>query len=177
AGLGRLTVSGGDDREPVWSPDGRLIVFSSDRGGSVELYVMQATGASQAPLTSGLSAATAPDWQRRVPLDVEFVLPTVGPGAGGRVCTQVGTDGNDMLTGGPQDDVLCGLGGADRIDGAAGADLLIGGPGRDTLLGGSGADTFYARDGVQDTLVGGSGRDRARVDRKRDKLTGVEVRF
>jgi Ca2+-binding RTX toxin-like protein len=154
-----------------------MIAFSSDRRGALELYVMRATGAAQRPLTSGAAPAAGADWQRRIPLDVEFVLPVLAPGAGGRVCTQVGTEGRNTLTGGPQGDVLCGLGGADRITGAAGNDVIIGGPGRDTLLGGAGSDTLYARDRARDVVDGGRGRDTARVDRKRDKVKGVERRF
>jgi WD40 repeat protein len=152
-----LPMSGGDAWQftnlpkgagyPVWSPDGRTIAFSSNRGGTRELWVMQATGAGQKKLTSGLGPATGADWQRRVPLDVVFVLPVLASGNGGRVCTQTGTDGDDTLSGGSQSDVLCGLGGNDRLDGGGGADVIVGGPGKDTLLGGPGADTIYARDG------------------------------
>ena len=138
---------------------------------------MQATGAGQTALTSGAAAAAGADWQRRVPLDVQFVLPVLAPGTGGRVCTQAGTEGTDTLAGGPQDDVLCGLGGADRIEGGGGNDIIVGGPGRDRLFGGSGSDMLYARDGARDVVAGGSGRDRGRVDRRLDKVTGVEGRF
>ena len=138
---------------------------------------MQATGAGQRSSPSGSAPAAGPDWQRRVPLDVVFVLPVLASGNGGRVCTQTGTDGDDTLSGGSQSDVLCGLGGNDRLDGGGGADVIVGGPGRDTLLGGPGADTIYARDGARDVVSGGPGRDRARVDRKLDRVTGVETGF
>jgi TolB protein len=38
----QLTDNTASDRSPVWSPDGRLIVFSSDRSGDDDLFVMNA---------------------------------------------------------------------------------------------------------------------------------------
>ena len=39
-----LTRNAGVDRDPVFSPDGKQIAFSSDRGGSFQPYVMPASG-------------------------------------------------------------------------------------------------------------------------------------
>jgi TolB protein len=43
-GLQRLTQSSGIDTEPSFSPDGRYIIFTSDRGGSPQIYRMPVTG-------------------------------------------------------------------------------------------------------------------------------------
>ena len=48
---------------------------------------------------------------------------------------------NNMLMGGPDDDVLWGGMGDDELSGGAGNDRLIGGPGADALNGGPGMDT------------------------------------
>jgi hypothetical protein len=42
--LTRLTFDAGTDTEPVWSPDGRRIIFSSTRSGAPNLYVQSADG-------------------------------------------------------------------------------------------------------------------------------------
>jgi Tol biopolymer transport system component len=46
----RFTFDQASDRNPVWSPDGSRIVFSSPRGGSRDLYIKDASGAGQAEL-------------------------------------------------------------------------------------------------------------------------------
>jgi TolB protein len=56
----RLT-SGGSNENPVWSPDGRFIAFSSTRTGNADIYVMRADGTQVRRLTwSG--GNTMPSW-------------------------------------------------------------------------------------------------------------------
>ena len=45
----RLTYTGAIDTSPSFSPDGREIVFESDRGGQQQIYVMAADGSEPAP--------------------------------------------------------------------------------------------------------------------------------
>ena len=40
------------DLDPQWSPNGKEIVFSSNRGDTFEIYLMNANGAGVAPLTA-----------------------------------------------------------------------------------------------------------------------------
>lgn len=60
SGAVRLT-SGGSNENPVWSPDGRFIAFSSTRAGAADIYVMRADGTQVRRLTwSG--GNTMPSW-------------------------------------------------------------------------------------------------------------------
>ena len=152
------------DALPAYSPNGRSIVFVSDRTAkdNREFFVMSASGAAQRRLLRDPNRwDMSPDW---------------GKSAGRHGCTITGTINDDDLIGTPRRDVICGLGGSDRIRGLGGNDRLVGGAGADRLEGGSGADTLDARDRRRDVLVGGPGRDTAIADRRLDRLTGVERR-
>jgi len=46
----RFTFDPKDDSDPLWSPDGRSIVFSSNRADAVNLYVKDASGTSEEEL-------------------------------------------------------------------------------------------------------------------------------
>src|SRR3970282_718599 len=47
----RLTYDQAIDTEPSWSPDGRDIIFTSDRAGSPQIYRMNASGGAAERLT------------------------------------------------------------------------------------------------------------------------------
>ena len=53
ANLVRLTDAPGYDAEGSYSPDGKSIVFTSNRDGDLEIYVMDANGKNQRRITNG----------------------------------------------------------------------------------------------------------------------------
>jgi len=63
-GTGRrqLTNAPGPSTKPVWSPDGRKIVFVRHAGDDTQIYIMNADGGSQRPLTRGPGRADSPAW-------------------------------------------------------------------------------------------------------------------
>ncbi len=105
--------------------------------------------------------------------DASFATPPRPLDASGRPlrCTVVGTQGPDLLRGGPGRDVVCGLGGNDRLLGAGGGDVLVGGPGADVLDGGTGNDALYGGAGA-DLLAGRSGNDLLDGGAGADRLVG-----
>ena len=60
--LRRLTENGGNNEDPCWSPDGRYIIFSSDRKGRYHLYIMNGNGLNQRRITFLKGDQTAPSW-------------------------------------------------------------------------------------------------------------------
>jgi Tol biopolymer transport system component len=152
--------SGDNAIRPVYSPDGKRILFdySPGAGGGDEIYAINATdGSGLVPLTStpGGSVDDA-DWQ---PIPVS---------CGGQMSTLVGTEGPDTITGTSAADVIAGLGGKDKLSGLQGKDRLCGGKGKDKLKGGAGNDRLFgqagkdklkAGKGKKDKCVGGKGKD------------------
>ena len=58
----RLTENRNNDWHPVWSPDGRHIVFYSDRDGNFEIYVMDDDGGNPKNLTNHRAWDSSPSW-------------------------------------------------------------------------------------------------------------------
>lgn len=83
---------------------------------------------------------------------------------------RVGTDGNDLLSGGASNDTLSGLAGADTLEGAGGDDLLDGGVGLDTALF-SGDQSSYS---IQISPTGTTITDRKTGGNGTDSLISIE---
>jgi TolB protein len=49
----RLTLGAGSNTHPSFSPDGRLITFSSSRAGGPAIFLMRADGSSQVRISKG----------------------------------------------------------------------------------------------------------------------------
>ena len=64
-GARRLTEGGAIDVSPCYSPDGRQIVFNSDRGGDQQLYVMGADGGGVRRISFGQGRYATPVWSPR----------------------------------------------------------------------------------------------------------------
>lgn len=61
--ISALTPSGDwNDEQPRWSPDGRRLAFKSDRGGSYNLFVMDADGGNVRRLTNHRGIDHDPTW-------------------------------------------------------------------------------------------------------------------
>ncbi len=60
----RLTFDTARGGQPVWTPDGREIVFSSSRAGGLTLWRVAASGGAPQPVTSGAGEDAAPDLSR-----------------------------------------------------------------------------------------------------------------
>jgi TolB protein len=59
--LVRVTQNQGDNEEPAWSPNGRVLVFASNRSGGAGLYLANADGTGEQRLIYK-GSVTSPDW-------------------------------------------------------------------------------------------------------------------
>jgi Ca2+-binding RTX toxin-like protein len=135
-----------NDIRPAFSPDGKKILFESDRDSDkLEFYTISATDGS------GLRRLTTNDTSE---YDAEWApaRPACATSDGEPNPTLVGTAGDDRISGTPGADVICGLGGNDTINAAGGNDIVLGDGGDDTLV---------VSTSGKDTLNGGPGIDTA----------------
>ncbi len=60
--LTRVTFDDGLQIGATWSPDGRFIAYSSDRGGKFDIWVQQVSGGDPVQVTKGPGHNWQPDW-------------------------------------------------------------------------------------------------------------------
>lgn len=84
---------------------------------------------------------------------------------------QIGSAGNDRLTGTSEADTLEGMDGNDTLEGLAGSDALYGGAGHDRLEGAGAHDTLHGAAG-NDRLFGGTGGDALYGEEGNDTVNG-----
>ena len=58
----RLTKSPSIDTSPSFSPDGKKIIFNSDRGGTQQLYIMDSNGRNVKRISFGKGRYATPVW-------------------------------------------------------------------------------------------------------------------
>ncbi len=60
--LTRLTFGDGLQTDPTFSPDGRFIAYSSNRGGNLDIWVQPVAGGDAVPVTRSAADDTQPSW-------------------------------------------------------------------------------------------------------------------
>ncbi len=75
----RLTLGPAEDSGPVWSPDGKALMFVSFRDGNGEIYVMRADGSGKVRLTNNAAHDLDPAWSPDGK-SITFVSHVYGPG-------------------------------------------------------------------------------------------------
>ncbi len=60
--LSRLTFDAGLQSQPTWSPDGRFIAYSSDRGDNFDTWVQPVSGGNPIQVTKSPAHDWQPDW-------------------------------------------------------------------------------------------------------------------
>ncbi|NOZ01194.1 MAG: hypothetical protein GXP54_04815 [Deltaproteobacteria bacterium] len=60
--IARLTQNQGGNKDPSWSPDGRHVVFLSNRAGTWRVWIMTEDGRYQFPITRKAEEYATPDW-------------------------------------------------------------------------------------------------------------------
>ena len=85
--LTRLTFDDGLQIGATWSPDGRFVAYSSNRGGKFDVWVQQVSGGDPVKVTNGPGDNLQPDWSpdgRYIAYRTEegegglFVIPALG---------------------------------------------------------------------------------------------------
>jgi Tol biopolymer transport system component len=92
SGLRNLTSHPADDWSPDWSPDGRLIAFVSNRGGSDGIYAMNGDGSGLRQIGPGTEPAWSPDGRRLAFVQGDAIWVMNADGSGRRRLTDPASD-------------------------------------------------------------------------------------
>jgi len=65
--LRQLTAGPGSNESASWAPNGRHLLFHSNRLGSFQLFTMLADGSEQQQLSKGPGETTSGSWSPRLP--------------------------------------------------------------------------------------------------------------
>ena len=114
--------------------------------------------------TSNPLAANAPGHDQERDPERLFIVQSGAGGTGNDAIVETGSDGDDGLAGGVDDDILFGAGGNDTIHGHDGDDILSGGAGNDVLFGNAGVDS----------MIGGAGNDFGLISENGDSFVGSD---
>ena len=85
-----------------------------------------------------------------------------------------GKNGRDVLNGKAGNDCINGGSGKDKVKGGPDNDKLQGGRGKDKIKGNAGKDIIRARRGGRDRIDCGPGKDKAIIDKRRDRVRHCE---
>jgi TolB protein len=97
----QLTHDGADDVSPTYSPDGKRVAFTSNRGGSPQIYVMDAHGGRARRITFDGPYNSEPSWS---PTGL-FIAFTCQQGDHFKIClAEAGGGDSTAITSGPWDD-------------------------------------------------------------------------
>lgn len=158
------TVVQGDVFQPAWSPDGSTIAFASAPGTTSQIVLVNADGANQRTIASGMRPSWAPDgsWIAYAQVDASNVSHAFA-------VRPDGTDQRPVESGIPGDKTYVFFWRPSApfpqhrrrcvLNGTAGPDAIRGTNLGDVILGNAGRDRLYGRGG-DDVLVGGAGNDR-----------------
>jgi len=106
------------DYDPVWAPDGKSIVFTSDRNGSADLFRVNADGSGLAPLTTDPAyddqAAFSPDSKHLASASVDSSVRIWDVSSGSLVKTLFGHVGSVLAVAFSPDGVQVASGGEDK---------------------------------------------------------------
>lgn len=96
-----LTTDPGNDRRPVWSPDGATIAFVSERDGDQDIYLMNADGSDQRPVTVNDFKDDNPSWS---PVGSRIVFRSQRNGDFELFVVEVATGAETQITSSPGED-------------------------------------------------------------------------